>query len=115
MAARHLMVEGVVGTHHSPHELTDFILWVVSSYVGIDMTILVGPECVEASDHLVAYAIIAQSHIVLNEFLDGRFTMDVFSCRAFTTSIPIDLAIERLDLQEGYVMRVLSRAGGGAG
>jgi S-adenosylmethionine/arginine decarboxylase-like enzyme len=110
MTAYHLMVEGVVGTAHGVWELSDFIRWVVSPVAGIGMTVISGPDCLEAEGHLTAWAIIAESHIILNEFPDGRFMMDVFSCKDFLPSIPVDLAVGRLDLQPGYVMRILPRA-----
>ena len=106
-----LMVEGVVGTRHSKVELEDFIAWTASPEAGIGMTVLVGPTCVEAAGHLCAYAIIAESHIVVNEYDSGLMTMDVFSCKEFQTTVPVDLAVGRLDLQPGYVMRVIGRVG----
>ncbi len=114
MSAYHLMVEGVIGTRHTPRELMRFIREVASPEHGIGMTIIVGPTCVGARNHLTAYAIIADSHIMVNEFTNGTITLDVFSCQPFTPSVPVDLAREWLDLQDGYVMRLLPRAGVGA-
>ena len=111
MTATHLMVEGVLGTRHTERELVDFIRKVASSDPGINMKIIMGPMICAAADHRVAYAIIAESHIIINEFDDRRFTMDVFSCKSFERTIPVDLAMKILDLQPGYIMRILFRAG----
>ena len=111
MTAYHLMVEGVVGRVHSAPELYRFIRRVTSREFGIDMTIIAGPMCIQARDHRITYAIIAESHVLVNEFDTGVFTLDVFSCVEFPPSVPIDMAREWLDLQDGYVMRLLPRAG----
>ncbi len=111
--AYHLMVEGIVGTLHTPRELRHFIKEVASREHGIGMTIIVGPTCIGAKNHLTTYAIIAESHIIVNEFPSGRWTLDVFSCLPFKPSVPVDLARTLLDLQDGYVMRLLPRTGVG--
>ena len=111
MTGYHLMVEGRVSTSHGGPELVALIRAIVSRQEGIGMTVVAGPECISAKDHLVAWAIIAESHIMVNEWEDRRFMMDVFSCAEFTPTKPVDLAIARLGLQPGYVMRLLPRRG----
>ena len=111
MTGYHLMVEGKVGANHGGWELVALIRAIVSRQEGIGMKLLAGPECTDTPDHLIAWAIIAESHIVVSEWLDGRFMMDVFSCTEFQPTKPVDLAIERLGLQPGYVMRLLPRRG----
>ena len=95
--------------------------WALADYVrkcanAIDMTIVLGPVSTfwpATEDHRAgaqAQCIIAESHIVAKS-LAGQLSIDVFSCKAFDVTIPIELALDLLKMGHDFESTILHRVG----
>lgn len=106
----HLLIDGRTHKLLEDRELISFIRACASRDEGIDMKIITGPIAVETPGFQEAFAIIAESHIMVRASQDGVLLIDVFSCREFDTMVPVRLAERRLGL-EGFRTRTIRRAG----
>ena len=94
--------------------------WMISNFIlacsrAIEMHIIAGPDVVRVHRGMQGFAVIAESHITVEAKDDGRVYVDVCSCGLFSTEVPVDLAKDYFDLQDGYQSQVVRRAGTAAG
>lgn len=106
----HLIIDGMTEKKLTEKELVRFTL-LVTSPEGINMNIICGPAIVKVNGGVECFTIIAESHIILKAYDDGRLGMEVFSCREFDTEIPIRLAKEQLGLKDRFNSWCLDRVG----
>lgn len=99
----HLILDGIL--FHIPS--LDHVLKILKELPRlIEMTTIQGPELHYRPDAIVAWVIIAESHISLHIYKDRLF-VDVSSCKAFDTAMTIFYLCQQLPLESFHYQIML--------